>query len=282
MKKIIISMFLLVAMLTGCSNEIKEYEVIFESNGGTELDTIIVEEGYVLIEPLEPTRDNFLFVDWYSDEDFTIVITFGNEISNDLTLYAKWAYDSSLEVEGIIDLNTLPYYEYFSETNPVITIEVQGIGVMVLELFPSVAPNTVNNFIMYIENGDFSGNVFHRIIEDFMIQGGDINSTICPIEGDFLSNGVQNDLSHFRGTISMARTSIMNSATSQFFIVHEDSLFLDGNYATFGGLISGFNVLDYIAEVSTNAGDAPLVPVTIDSITVDLNGYEAVNPICGN
>ena len=153
---------------------------------------------------------------------------------------------------------------------------------MRLELFPSVAPNTVNNFIMYIENGDFTNNSFHRIIENFMIQGGDTSSTTCPINGDFEENGVTNDLSHNRGVISMARTFVMNSATSQFFIVHNDSTFLDGSYATFGGLVDGFNVLDYIAGVSTNTSNAPLETVVIESITVDLNGYVLIDPVCAN
>ena len=107
-----------------------------------------------------------------------------------------------------------------------------------------------------------------------MIQGGIVKKTKSPIKGEFLSNGVENNLRHFRGVLSMARTIVKDSATSQFFIMHETSPHLDGQYASFGGLISGFNVLDKIATVETDRNDAPLSPVIIESITVNLNGYK--------
>ncbi|HHW79988.1 MAG TPA: peptidylprolyl isomerase [Acholeplasmataceae bacterium] len=107
-----------------------------------------------------------------------------------------------------------------------------------------------------------------------MIQGGIVNTNKPPIIGEFSSNGVANDLKHVKGVISMARTNVFNSATSQFFIVHKDSPHLNGEYAGFGGLISGFDVLDKIAEVKTGYGDAPLKEVVITKITVDLRGYE--------
>ncbi|MBI9010487.1 MAG: peptidylprolyl isomerase [Tenericutes bacterium] len=179
-----------------------------------------------------------------------------------------------------VDLTTLPYASYLSDDNPVVTIKVNGVGEMKLQLFPDVAKNTVNNFIVYIQDKDYSGSTFHRIIEDFMIQGGIVSETNCSIKGEFSSNGVSNNLSHSRGVISMARTTIKNSATSQFFIVHEDSSFLDGNYAAFGGLISGFSILDELAVVATNSSDTPVSEIVIQSITVDLNGYTIDDVVC--
>ncbi|MFP4478701.1 MAG: peptidylprolyl isomerase [Candidatus Izemoplasmatales bacterium] len=180
---------------------------------------------------------------------------------------------SNQPTEPPIDLTELDYYAYLSDDNPLVTIKVSGYGTMKLQLFPSVAENTVNNFIVYIQSGAYDGSSFHRIIEDFMVQGGRLSDTNCPIKGEFPSNGISNPLSHDRGVISMARTNVKDSATSQFFIVHQDSHFLDINYASFGGLISGFNVLDALARVSTNDADAPLSKITIESITVELNGY---------
>lgn len=182
-------------------------------------------------------------------------------------------------IEEDPSLKELPYYSYLSNDNPVVTISVKDYGDMKLQLFIDVAPNTVNNFISYIQEDAYSNSTFHRIIEDFMIQGGITSNITCPIKGDFSSNGVANNLSHSRGVISMARTSI-DSATSQFFIVHKNSSFLDGNYASFGGLISGFEILDQLASVTTNLGDAPIVSVVITKMTVDLKGYEASAPTC--
>jgi|SRR5690554_2577898 len=173
-----------------------------------------------------------------------------------------------------INLSELPYYNYLKEQNPVITINVKGYGKMTAQLFPDVAPNTVNNFITYILDQEFDGSKFHRVIEDFMIQGGMVNNTKNPIRGDFSSNGFSNSLEHDRGVLSMARTYMPNSATSQFFVMHQKSPHLDGQYASFGALISGFDVLDKIATVNTNSGDAPIDNVVIESITVELNGYE--------
>jgi len=173
-----------------------------------------------------------------------------------------------------IDMTKLPYAEYLKEDNPVITIKVKDFGVMEAQLFPDVAKLTVDNFISYIEESQFNNSGFHRIIEKFMIQGGIVKNTKSPIKGQFLSNGYENNLLHYRGVLSMARTSVNDSATSQFFIMHETSPHLDGGYASFGGLISGFGVLDKIAGVETNLNDAPLSPVVIESITVNLNGYK--------
>ena len=172
------------------------------------------------------------------------------------------------------ELTDLPYYEYLNESNPIVTIYVKGYGVMEVELFPELVKLTVDNFLSYVLDESYTNSSFHRIIENFMIQGGIVNTNKPPIIGEFSSNGVANDLKHVKGVISMARTNVFNSATSQFFIVHKDSPHLNGEYAGFGGLISGFDVLDKIAEVKTGYEDAPLKEVVITKITVDLRGYE--------
>ena len=164
------------------------------------------------------------------------------------------------------------YQEYLNETNPRVTLVVKDFGTIVIELFPEVAPNTVRNFIQYIESGYYDGLIFHRIIENFMIQGGWGPNPACEITGEFTNNGFENPLKHHRGIISMARTNMPNSATSQFFIVHKPAPHLDGNYAAFGGMISGFAVLDRIAEVATGTHDRPLEDVVIESVRIDLRG----------
>ncbi|MFK5883697.1 MAG: peptidylprolyl isomerase [Candidatus Izemoplasma sp.] len=184
--------------------------------------------------------------------------------------------------EGIIYKHNLPYYEYMSLGNPVVTITIKDIGVITIELFPSLAPNTVNNLINYIENDVYTDVVFHRVIADFMIQAGELASTPCPISGEFSENGFENDLLHYRGVLSTARTEDEDSATSQFFIVHQDSFTLNGYYAAFGGVVSGFNVLDYIANVYTDSYDRPYIDIVIESMSVELNGYVASAPICAD
>ncbi|MFK5883265.1 MAG: peptidylprolyl isomerase [Candidatus Izemoplasma sp.] len=286
MKKLIPLIGILVIALTmsGCSA--KEYEVSYILESGATAVKVIVASDDTLDEPFAPVLLGYEFGGWYNENTFIELYDFNNIVTKDFTLYAKWTVVIVAEIdipeEGVIDLTSLPYYSYLDSSNPVVTITIAGIGEMKLELFGAVAPNTVNNFINYILDNDYIGSTFHRVIEDFMIQGGMVNSSNCVINGDFNNNGFTNDLSHDRGVISMARTNIMNSATSQFFIVHQDSYFLDGAYATFGGLISGFNVLDYIALVATNYSDAPLTSITIESITIELNGYVAQDPVCAN
>ena len=258
------------------STDANSNEVTFVTNGGRAIGSVSVGMDMTVIEPINPYKEYFVLVGWYLDQELTTLYDFETIVNEDFTLYAKWEFD----IGDPVNLTTLPYYEYLSSNNPVVTITIKDFGIIELELFPDVAPNTVNNFIMYIQDGDFTNNSFHRVIENFMIQGGNTYSSTCPITGDFTSNGVTNDLEHFRGVISMARTSYPDSATSQFFIVHADSHFLDENYATFGGMISGFNLLDYIAQVDTNASDGPLDTVVIESITVELNGYVPSTPIC--
>lgn len=164
--------------------------------------------------------------------------------------------------------------------NAVVTIEVAGFGNIVLELYFDKAPNTVRNFIHLIQEGYYNGSTFHRVIENFMIQGGSGSKETCAIRGEFTSNGFENDLLHERGVISMARTRYPNTATSQFFIVHKKSAHLDGEYAAFGKMISGFDVLDAIASVSTSNADAPLTTVIITRITVDTKGSTYSAPTC--
>ncbi|MCI6700473.1 MAG: peptidylprolyl isomerase [Solobacterium sp.] len=165
-----------------------------------------------------------------------------------------------------------------------VTITMDDGGVITLELYPNIAPETVNNFVSLVNKGFYDGLSFHRIIPGFMIQGGDPlgNGTGGPgysIKGEFKSNGFRNDLRHERGVISMARAMDPNSAGSQFFIMHADAPHLDGSYAAFGKVIDGMGVVDSIASVRTNMfNDAPVTPVVIKSITVDTKGEEFKEP----
>ena len=167
--------------------------------------------------------------------------------------------------------------------NPIATITMKDGGVMTLELYPDVAPNTVKNFIALANSGFYDGLTFHRVISGFMIQGGDPEGMGSggpgyAIKGEFSSNGFQNDLKHTRGVISMARTMVPDSAGSQFFIMHADAPHLDGEYAAFGKMTDGFFVLDRIASVQTNRYDMPLSPVVIDTIRVETFGVDYGEP----
>lgn len=167
--------------------------------------------------------------------------------------------------------------------NPIVTFEMKDGDKFYVELYPEVAPNTVNNFISLINKGFYNGLCFHRVIEGFMIQGGDPkgNGTGGPgytIRGEFSKNGFKNDLKHKRGVISMARSMMPNSAGSQFFIMHADAPHLDGQYAAFGQVIDGMDVIDKIAEVNVDYNDKPLRDQVIKSVTVDTNGVEYEEP----
>jgi len=167
---------------------------------------------------------------------------------------------------------------------PIVTIELEGEKFIDIELYPSIAPNTVNNFISLVENEYYNGIIFHRVIKGFMIQGGDPTGTGSggpgySIDGEFSDNGFKNDLVHTKGVISMARTNDPNSGGSQFFLMHEDSPHLDEKYAGFGKVIKGIEFVDEIAEVETGKGDKPLEDVVMKNVTVNLNGYEAQEPI---
>lgn len=166
---------------------------------------------------------------------------------------------------------------------PQVKIEMENGKTITIELYPEIAPNTVNNFISLVNNNFYDGLIFHRVISGFMIQGG------CPqgtgmggpgygIKGEFASNGFENNLEHNRGVISMARANMPNSAGSQFFIMHEDSPYLDGQYAAFGKVIDGIEVVDEIAAVSTDYSDRPYEDQVMKKVTVDTFGEAYSEP----
>lgn len=167
--------------------------------------------------------------------------------------------------------------------NPIVTIEMENKGIIKLELYPDVAPNTVNNFIALVKNGFYDGTIFHRVIPGFMIQGGDPDGTGMggpdySIRGEFAANGVQNDLKHTKGVISMARAMNPNSAGSQFFIMVEDAPHLDGQYAAFGRVIEGQEVADAIVAVSRDHSDRPRTEQKMKRITVETFGEDYPEP----
>lgn len=158
--------------------------------------------------------------------------------------------------------------------NPIVTIEMENGDIMKAELYPDIAPNTVNNFISLISKGFYNGLIFHRVINGFMLQGGDPdgNGTGGPgysIKGEFTQNGFQNDLLHEPGVLSMARTMMPDSAGSQFFIMHKKSPHLDGAYAAFGKIIEGLDVVNKIAEVPTDYSDRPMEDQRMKIVTVE-------------
>ena len=162
------------------------------------------------------------------------------------------------------------------ETTPIVTMIIKDYGTITLELYPEMAPNTVNK----ANDGFYDGLTFHRVIKDFMIQGGDPDGIGSggpgySIAGEFSINGFkQNTLSHTKGIISMARTNMPDSAGSQFFIMSEDGTYLDGQYAAFGKVTSGIEIVEAIEKVETNSSDKPIKDVVIESIRVDTNGVE--------
>ena len=167
--------------------------------------------------------------------------------------------------------------------NPIVTITMENGDVMKAELYPEIAPVSVNNFISLINKGFYNGLIFHRVIKGFMIQGG------CPegsgmggpgycIPGEFADNGFANDLKHAPGVLSMARSMHPNSAGSQFFLMHKDSPHLDGSYAAFGKVTEGMDIVNKIAEVKTNYADRPLEDQKISTMTVETFGVEYPAP----
>ena len=167
--------------------------------------------------------------------------------------------------------------------NPIVTITMNTGKTIKVELYPDVAPNTVNNFVSLVNKGFYNGKIFHRVIRGFMIQGG------CPqgtgtggpgysIKGEFSSNGFANNLNHTRGVISMARAMNPNSAGSQFFIMHADSPHLDGQYAAFGQVVEGMDVVDEIADEYTDWMDRPFEPQVMETVTVETFGQTYPEP----
>ena len=168
-------------------------------------------------------------------------------------------------------------------SNPIVTIEMENGGVIKAELYPEIAPNTVNNFISLVKKGFYDGLIFHRCISGFLIQGG------CPlgtatgapgysITGEFPQHGPKHDLSHSRGVLSMARAMDPNSAGSQFFIMHADGPFLDGQYAAFGKVTEGMDVVDGIVAIPTDWNDRPREDQRMKKVTVDTQGVEYSEP----
>ena len=169
------------------------------------------------------------------------------------------------------------------DQNPIVTITMENGDVMKAELYPEIAPNTVHNFISLILKGFYNGTIFHRVIAGFMLQGGDPDGSGTggpgyAIRGEFRSNGFQNDLKHTEGVLSMARTMAPDSAGSQFFIMHKDAPHLDGEYAAFGKITEGMDVVDKIANVETDFSDRPRVPQVMKSVTVETFGVDYPMP----
>ena len=170
-----------------------------------------------------------------------------------------------------------------SNQNPIVTFTMENGDVMKAELYPDVAPNTVNNFISLVKKGFYDGLIFHRVIAGFMIQGGDpegsgIGGPGYSIKGEFNYNGFDNSLKHSRGVLSMARAQHPDSAGSQFFIMHANAPHLDGQYAAFGKLIEGEDVLDKIASVDTDYSDRPRKPQVMKTVTVETFGVDYDEP----
>ena len=167
--------------------------------------------------------------------------------------------------------------------NPVVTFEMEDGSIIKAELYPEIAPNTVNNFLSLVNKGFYNGLIFHRVIEGFMIQGG------CPsgtgtgdpgysIKGEFTQNGFKNDLKHTKGVLSMARSMMPDSAGSQFFIMHKVSPHLDGAYAAFGKVIEGMDVVNRIAQVDTDYSDRPIEPQVMKTVSAETFDVEYQEP----
>ena len=167
--------------------------------------------------------------------------------------------------------------------NPIVTITMTSGDIIKAELYPEITPNTVNNFISLIQKGYYDGLIFHRVIAGFMIQGGcpegsGIGGPGYSIKGEFSNNGFQNDLKHTPGVLSMARSKMPDSAGSQFFIMHQTSPHLDGEYAAFGKVTEGLDIVDKIAQTQTDYSDRPLEDQKIKTMTVDTFGVEYPEP----
>ena len=167
--------------------------------------------------------------------------------------------------------------------NPIVTFEMENGDIMKAELYPEIAPNTVNNFVSLVKRGYYDGLIFHRVISGFMIQGGRPDGTGMGgpgynIKGEFSQNGFDNDLKHTEGVLSMARAMHPDSAGSQFFIMHKNSPHLDGSYAAFGKVIEGMDVVNKIADAETDYNDRPLKEEKMKKVTVDTKGVEYPDP----
>ncbi|MBQ9926716.1 MAG: peptidylprolyl isomerase [Lachnospiraceae bacterium] len=167
--------------------------------------------------------------------------------------------------------------------NPIVTFTMENGDVIKAELYPDIAPISVNNFVSLVSKGFYDGLIFHRVIRGFMIQGGDPEGTGCggpgySIKGEFAANGVENNLKHTEGVLSMARSMAPDSAGSQFFIMHKNAPHLDGSYAAFGKVIEGMEAVNKIAETPTDYSDRPMADQVMKSVTVDTFGVSYPEP----
>ena len=210
---------------------------------------------------------------------FLIWVIILNSIEEELNYTVK--EQNGTKVYSIEDVSLIES----EKESDLVLILVKNYGAMLAELYPDVAPLTVKNFKKLVSNNFYDGLIFHRVIKDFMIQTGDPSGTGSggsdeKIKGEFKNNGIENDISHKKGVLSMARVVFnpeteesYNSASSQFFIVQADSTYLDGNYAAFGRVLNGFDVLDNIAKITTDENDKPLTDVVLDRI-IFVNYFE--------
>lgn len=221
-----------------------------------------------------------------AEQDF-----FGNSI---VSLYESslFRYNSAVEAADdrchmrdplLISPARIQGRKRYTMSNPIVTIEMENGDIMKAELYPEIAPNTVNNFISLINHNFYDGVIFHRVINGFMLQGGDPDGTGMggpgySIKGEFSSNGFKNDLKHEPGVLSMARTMIPDSAGSQFFIMHKTSPHLDGDYAAFGKVIEGMDVVNKIAETATDWSDRPVEEQKMKKVTVETFGVTYPEP----
>ncbi|QVK16765.1 peptidylprolyl isomerase [Mycoplasmatota bacterium] len=234
--------------------QIKEYTINFNTNGGSELPSIKQLHGTNL-SMIEPTKRAHTFLGWYQDEELTVPYDFTSTVNKDLTLYAKW----KIRYEDVT-------------ASHIVTMEMEDGSIIKIELYEEIAPITVANFVKLVEDGFYDGLTFHRVIKGFMIQGGDplgngMGGPGYSIKGEFSANGVENPLKHERGVISMARSRDYDSAGSQFFIMHQDATYLDGQYAAFGRVVEGLDVVDQIANVIT-IKDRPYEEQRLSTVTV--------------
>ena len=184
----------------------------------------------------------------------------------------------------VFDSNTITFIRRKKMAqNPIVTITMENGDVIKAELYPEIAPNTVNNFISLIKKNFYDGLIFHRVIKGFMLQGGDpegsgMGGPGYGIKGEFSSNGFNNDLKHTEGVLSMARSMMPNSAGSQFFIMHKTSPHLDGDYAAFGKVTEGLEIVNKIAETETDWNDRPTTPQVMKTVTVETFGVDYPEP----
>lgn len=218
-----------------------------------------------------------------------------NEVENNTGVSNEMDQEEPSQEQGTTEEEPVEYQqiplipeELAQDERPIVTIELEDGQKILLKLVPEIAPNTVNSFIELIESGYYDGIIFHRIIENFMIQGGDPDGlgTGGPgytIRDEFyvLDEAARTItfLPHFRGVLSMAKTAAPDSAGSQFFIVHQDAHHLNGQYAAFGFVVEGMEVIDALASVETDGSDKPLEDIVMKKVTVDLKGYQAEEPI---